>query len=266
MVLKEENKIVHGLWIGNKLSEVEMLTLHSFTSHGHIFYLWVYNELENTLPKGVILKDANVIIAEKNIFRKKENDPKFKIGKGSVGSPFSDLFRYKLLYELGGWWVDMDVTCLKPFNILEPYFFRAHPLIPVIGNIIKVPKHSDLMKQVYDETLATCNEDTVEWLLPNKILNKHIDILNLYHYTRNDLSETDWWEKVCIYILTDKKMPENWMFIHWMNEEWRVRDLDKNNVYEDTSIGKLFQQYQLSVKPLPLIKKWWYKVKYQILG
>ena len=55
-------EIVHGLWIGNHLSLLELLCLHSFTAKGYSFHLWTYEALDNTLPKGVELKDANEII------------------------------------------------------------------------------------------------------------------------------------------------------------------------------------------------------------
>lgn len=262
MVLSDENKIVHGLWVGNKLSALELLTLHSFTAHGHEFHLWVYEPLLNELPENVILRDANEIIPAAGIFRRNYDDPVYKVGKGSVGAPFSDLFRYKLLYEHGGWWVDMDVTCLKALEIDSPYFFRAHPILPAIGNIIKVPAKSELMKYAYEETKAECNADTLEWLLPNRILNKNIRELNLSGFISASLSIDDWWEKIEIYLWTDKKIPDSWFFIHWMNEEWRVRKMDKNKIYKDTAIGNIFQQYNLPTCKYPFFLKWFAKIKF----
>lgn len=259
MKLTDDNKIVHGLWVGNKLSSMELLTLKSFTHFGHEFHLWVYEALQNDLPRGVVIRDANEIIPESGIFRRKYDDPTYNIGKGSIGAPFSDLFRYKLLYKLGGWWVDMDVTCLQPFTIKEPYFFRAHPILPMIGNIMKVPAKSELMRLAYEQTLAECDENTLEWLLPNKILNQHIEKLNLQSYIFTDKSTIDWWQKVDTFITGSKKFPENWLFIHWMNEEWRIRGLDKNAVFRQTTIGKLYQTYQLKTTHYPLLlrfKNW----------
>jgi hypothetical protein len=255
VVLSDDNRIVHGLWIGNRLSAIEMLTLHSFTDKGHIFYLWVYEPIQNQLPENVILKDANEIIPASRIYRRKYNDPQFKIGKDSLGSPFSDLFRYKLLYEFGGWWVDMDVTCLQPLNLDESYFFRAHPLIPLIGNVMKVPAKSELMRLTYEEVNETCNENTLEWLLPNKILNKFVFELELQNYIREDLSAPDWWEKVEKFIHTNKKFPERWLFIHWMNEEWRTREIDKNEIFTKTSIGNLAEKYGLQTCPNLIIER-----------
>lgn len=265
MALNSENKIINSLWVGEELSPLELLTLHSFTEHGHEFHLWVYEAIKNDLPQNVILKNANKIIPSDEIFRRKYDDPVYKIGKGSIGAPFSDLFRYKLLYEHGGWWVDMDVTCLKPFELDSPYFFRAHPILPMIGNVMKVPVKSNLMKRAYEETKVTCNENTLEWLLPNKILNKHISELNLSIFIREDLSTTDWWSKVDIYLKTDNKIPDSWFFIHWMNEEWRSKGINKKSVYSGTRIGEIFNKYDLPVVKYPFVKKHKYWIVFNLL-
>jgi hypothetical protein len=264
MKLTPENEIINGLWIGEELSHLELLTLHSFISHGHRFHLWVYGPLNNTLPEEVVLKDANEILPQSAVYRRKYNDSQFNIGKGSVGSPFSDLFRYKLLYEKGGWWVDMDVTCLKPLQVDAPYFFRSHPLLPMIGNVLKVPPQSTLMKEVFEEVNATCDENTREWLKPNMILNEHIKQLGLEGYIVDNLSTSDWWEKVEIFIKTDRKLPESWKFIHWMNEEWRVQNLDKNKLFKGTRIGTLCELYAIPTQQHPFFKKWKTKILYSL--
>ena len=35
--MDKSTKIVHGLWIGEELSNLELLTIHSFIHHGHEF-------------------------------------------------------------------------------------------------------------------------------------------------------------------------------------------------------------------------------------
>ncbi len=90
--MNENNYIINSLWIGNTLGNLELLTLKSFIRHGHEFHLWVYSEINNLIPEGVILKDANEIIPATEIFRYKYNDPVSKQGKGSVAG-FSDIFR-----------------------------------------------------------------------------------------------------------------------------------------------------------------------------
>ena len=99
-----DNEIVHMLWIGDTLSAMEQLTVQSFLQCGYRVYLWTYSP-DLFAPAGVVRKDANEIIPEEKIFTYNHYN-KFGHGKKSY-SGFSDIFRYKLLYEHGGIWSDM---------------------------------------------------------------------------------------------------------------------------------------------------------------
>src|SRR5579872_5264198 len=170
--MRPDNRIVHGLWIGNSLSKLELLTLHSFVEHGHEFHLWTYSDIRTPLPRQVLLEDAAEIIPSACIFKKMEIDPETGVGRGSFGAPFSDLFRYKLLFEKGGYWTDMDITCLKPLDFEEEYVFRPHR-VGVVGNIMKCPPGSELMRVTYERARREADADA-EWLLTNRILSAHV--------------------------------------------------------------------------------------------
>ncbi len=238
------NKIIHGLWIGD-ITPMVLLTIHSFLQHGHEFHLWRYAPSKQPLPKGVRVRDANEIIPKEEVFQKKSKDSKNGLGKGSYGAPFSDLFRYKLLYEQGGWWVDMDVTCLQPFDFETPYYFRAHPILPMVGSVLKCPPQSELMRLSYEQTQARCNEETEEWLLPNKILNQVVQSLGLSQYILDGHSNKDDFHEVQGLMQFLKPIPEEWYFIHWINEEWRTRGIAADTFFEETSFSKLLKKYQL---------------------
>ena len=45
-------------------------------------------------------------------------------GKGSY-SAFSNQFRYKLIFEKGGWWSDTDVVCLRRFDFEDEFVFAT---------------------------------------------------------------------------------------------------------------------------------------------
>lgn len=255
--LNNENKTVNALWIGSRLSIIELLTIHSFVRHGHDFHLWTYYPIEN-LPDSVFIRDANQIIPQKDIIVRKYTDPVTGVGKGSVGAPFSDLFRYKLLFEEGGWWVDMDVTCLRPLDFSEPYFFRNHSILDVIGNVMKCPKGSELMRRTYEETRVRCDENTLDWLLPNKILNKHIRDLDLLKYRKEGISNRDQWPETKKYLLGLQPVPPEWHIIHWSNEEFRMNKLDKDHLkFNNTTLGLLIERNGLTVdnpKFWPMVK------------
>lgn len=238
-----ETKNVHGLWIGDELSPMELLTISSFISNGYNFFLWIYKPLKNELPKGCVCSDANQILPKESIFTYKYTS---QFGKG-VGSyaGFSDIFRYKLLYEKGGWWVDMDVTCLKPFNITTPYFFRNHHSLPLVGNIMKAPIGSELMKKCYEDSILEIDENNRDWHKPIKILIKNVFEFKLEHYIVTDICNKDRWDLIKNFIYKQKKIPTNWFFIHWCNENWRTKNISKQNPIYYSNYGQLLLDYNL---------------------
>jgi hypothetical protein len=176
------NSEINSLWIG-EFSNLEMLTLNSFSEKGHIFNLWVYSKPKIPLPKNVVIQDANEIIDQKEIFRYQG------IGdcrKGSLGG-FSDIFRYNLLYKKGGWYVDMDVTCLENFFDMEQeYVLRKHNKYGTVANIIKCPKESEFMKSLIEKTTIAINENNNDWVLPLKILDETVKSFNMEKYYAKD--------------------------------------------------------------------------------
>jgi glycosyltransferase involved in cell wall biosynthesis len=256
--LTEDNRIVHGMWIGKRLSSLELLTIHSFLRHGHEFHLWLYDELETKLPKEVVLEDAETILPGSRIIRKREIDKESGVGRGSV-APFSDLFRFKLLYEKGGYWVDMDVACLRPFDFPGPYLFRAHR-VGVVNNILKCPRRSRLMRLTFEQVERELDENS-SWLLPNRILSRNVVHFKLERFVRAGIwNEDDWLKAIKPLIETDLKIPSHWYAIHWVNEMWRTlssdqgrykgrryvdRVPDKNCVPAQTTLGRLYEHYGL---------------------
>lgn len=253
------NQVINGLWIGNKLSPLEITTIISFQNKGHIFQLWTYELIEN-LPEQVIIKDANQIIPSSQIFYRNHADP-YGIGKGSIAL-FSDIFRYKLLYEIGGWWVDMDVTCLKKFDHHSPYFFRGHPIIEIVGNVMKAPKGAEVMYLAYSRALAQCNSETVDWLSANKILCQAVSELNLQVHIVNDWSCSDWWQQVEPYLFLNITFPKKWYFIHWMNEEWTKQKLNKFVGRSNTAFGKVSNPAYDENIELSLVEKWQFIIRH----
>ena len=113
-----DNRVVQGLWIGSPLSIMERLSIKSFLDNGHEYHLYTYDELKD-VPAGTVIKDGNEILPASAIFKYKDR-PSY--------SAFSNFFRYKLLLERGGWWVDTDVICLKPFDFPEEHVFATEKL------------------------------------------------------------------------------------------------------------------------------------------
>ena len=239
---------VNGLWIRGELSSLEQLTIYSFIDFGYEFILWTYDDFNNYKDiKGLIVKDAREIISEEQVFSYKLTN-QFGHGKGSYAG-FSDVFRYRLLYLHGGWWVDMDVTCLKRFDFDTPYVFRRSKSNSdmIVGNIMFVPKNSSLMLKCYEDSKDVVNAENKDWMLPINILNNNIKDENLQQYVYT-FSNEDSWITVSPLLLYSK-LEEDWYAIHWMNEEFRRIKIPKDTYISDSVLGHLYEKYRLG-KPV----------------
>ena len=236
---------IHALWIGNQLSFVEMLTLKSFLKHGYTFNLWLYNPLVSEIPDDVRVRDASEIIPRHDVFKYKYKN-QFGHGKGSYAG-FSDIFRYKLLYEHGGWWTDMDVTCLKPLDFNTEYVFRTHHDLPLVGNIMKVPKGAPVMKACYEEAVSRINETNRDWHLPIEILAKHVDKYGLNQFIKG-FTNPDSWDLIRKMLRSNQEIPDNWYLIHWVNEEWRRNRISKIRCIENSLFANILERHDIVYK------------------
>jgi hypothetical protein len=237
-------ELVNGLWIGSELSKVEQLTIRSFMDNGHSFRLWIYDEaVRKYVPGGAIIADANNVIPASRIFNYAQRN-KYGHGKGSYAG-FSDIFRYQLLYKYGGWWVDMDVTCLKPLDFDGPYFFRSHHELMLVGNVMKCPQGSDVMLRCYEEAVLNVTAENTDWHKPIEILCSNVSKAGLEKYIVAGVSNHDRWDETSRYIKSEAAIPTGYYFLHWQNEEWRHRMVDKSVIRIRSTLGKLMQKHGL---------------------
>jgi len=154
--------IIQGLWIGNRLSRFEYNSIKSYLMAGYEYHLYTYDKVDN-IPENVIIKDGNEILNKKEIF----------YYEGSI-APFSDLFRYKLLYERGGVWTDCDIICMKqmPEDDNHEYIFVAERTIlkGAFASCIKVPPYTCKKKKVLNSFIKTPAGAEIMWVMYEKSL------------------------------------------------------------------------------------------------
>jgi hypothetical protein len=100
--------IIRSFWFGKPMNWICDLSMKSYIRQGHKFELYCYEEFP--VPEGVIRMDANEIIPESASFQMMNSVD----GIRGRYSTFANIFRYKLLFEKGGVWSDLDSICIKP--------------------------------------------------------------------------------------------------------------------------------------------------------
>lgn len=147
-------EIVQSLWIGPELSPMERLTVNSYLKNGHEFHLYTYNRVQN-VPVGTVIRDASEILPRETIFKIRGY------------SSFSDFFRWKLILDRGGYWVDLDAVCLKPYDFDREYVFIGGrgPVGSsdcITSGIFKAPRNSDIAQWGW-AVCQTLDPGTMGW-------------------------------------------------------------------------------------------------------
>ena len=239
----QSNKIIQGLWVNGSLNNLQCLCIKSFLSNGHDFHLYTYNS-EIEAPLGTTIIYAGEIIPEKDIFLDE---------RGGL-STFADMFRYELLYIKGGWWVDMDIVCLRSFDFKSDYIFgseyvnfagNSKPIINI--GVMKVPPKSDIMQYCKDTANKVWKTDypNIQWAaFGRKVLDLYMEMNEEYKkyiqhphvfcplpFFLNNLFYND--------ILID--FTEKTYSIHFWNELTRQKNVNMNDVFHSNSI---FERYK----------------------
>lgn len=152
--------IINSFWHGSSIDEIGNICIKSFLKHGFEFHLWTYDK-NIKVPKGCVVRDASEILDSSLIF---------KHSNGSY-APFSDWFRFTLLYKHGGTWVDMDMVCLNEFEIPTNSICEQQEGMFAMG-IINLEKGHPLAKHIIDAYENPTERKRYDTFLRYKTKNK----------------------------------------------------------------------------------------------
>jgi mannosyltransferase OCH1-like enzyme len=235
----DANRIIQGLWIGSELSVMEQLSVASFLQNGHEYHLYVYDEMKN-VPAGTVIKDASEILPASSIFQYKHY---------ATYAGFSNFFRYKLLLERGGWWVDTDTICLKPFDFPEAHVFATEKVGEhevAASGIIKAPVGSPVMAYAWEVCQSKVPEQLVWGETGPRLAGEAVKKFSMEQYKQPyhcfcPLSYSEWRRLLDPEGIT---LDERAYAVHLWNEMWRAAGQDKNATYhQDCLYEQLKRKY-----------------------
>jgi hypothetical protein len=224
-------RIVQSLWIGSRLTTMERLSISSFLKNGHEYHLYCYDKVED-VPAGACVRDGREILPADRLFVYGEG-----FAKGSYAA-FSNMFRYKLLLERGGWWVDTDIVCLRPFDLPDERLWASEELDPpaqliVATSVIKAPAGDPLMRWAWD---ACCRVDTsnVQFgMIGPRLLQSGVDALRLHacmrpHTFFSPIPHFHWRQLLDPSGIT---LGTEVFGVHLWNQRWHAEGVDKDGVF-----------------------------------
>jgi Tfp pilus assembly protein PilF len=154
---------IHCFWSDALPSGMAHLALRSMIRQGHPVKLYTYDDvatMQALVPPGVMVADAGSVV------------PKSTYHHALVHSEiryFSDIFRYAVLQEFGGWWLDVDIVLVKPLDFASEHVFstqwsgveNGHVCV---GGVMRAPKGSLHMANLYALSLQRLfSEKRVEY-------------------------------------------------------------------------------------------------------
>jgi hypothetical protein len=239
-----DNSIIQGLWIGPRLSPLERLSIASFLANGHAFHLYAYDPIDG-VPEGTRVLPAEAILPRSRIFRYRE--PAYgrlaklrsRVFGAKLGSyaGFANLFRFKLLLEKGGWWVDLDTVCLRPFDFPGEYVFsseidRGAEAVDLAA--IKVPAGSAIAGYLFQESDRKTPKDLYYGEIGPVLLGRAVERFHLQQYVQPShvfcpIDFPDW--EAALRSGGDSKICPEAFAVHLWNEMWRRNGRDKDAVY-----------------------------------
>ncbi len=256
--LNGKDNTVRTFWHGEQLSIYEYLCLTSFVKHEHEVELYSYQQLE--VPSGVRLCNADDIVPERD-FHHCTRDP----GRWDIPA-FSDLFRYALLYQRGGIWIDTDVLCLQSFATIPSRCVGWESEEYAAVGVMKFPPNDPLCGELYRRAKDS-KQRTIEWAsigprLLTKILKQAHDCHVLLPAAFYPIPWQDAWK------LIDPKranecetLARSSYCVHWWNNILGEIGLPKNALPPKGSY--LYQQAQkilgsdaLHAWPEVLVRTW----------
>lgn len=242
-----KKEIVNTLWVGDTLNELSRLAIQSWINLGYKVNLWIYDPVNDPLldNDNIELKDANEIhllnvgdCVKKDIL------------------PFSDLWRYKLLYNNGGIWLDADMVLLQRiYNddiiisseyTMKSGAYKSHRDNVANIGVLKFKKNDELLKKVIDKIYE--NKRKAEFCDNMRLFQKQIKNSGEYDnyvVAPRVFCPTPWWQCREQYYNRDYKKkydvetPSNDYIIQtangihlWNNFTYNKHKIDFNKIVE----------------------------------
>lgn len=248
---------VQMLWVEGPLSTLERLSIASFLANDHAVHLFTYGDVPN-VPDGARVMNANDVLPDGPQRRVLQRG----IGAGSWAF-FSDLFRYRLLYDRGGLWCDTDIVCLRPltFTLERPRFFATErtPQASGAGSLpvrvascaMQAPARDPLLLECF-ERAAGVDGDAVPWgsagpELLTRLINERQLAAELL--APDVFCPIDHWNFISLFQGVQLIAGEAYA-VHFWNELWRRNFCDKNARYDPLSLYERLKARYLGRKEM----------------
>jgi len=223
---------INTFWNGRPPPLLVRRCLASMVDVGMAVRLYTY--MPEVIPAlaGVQVCDASEFIPASEYFT---YDRAAGAGAGSPAA-FANLFRYEMLRQQGGWWLDADIYCLRPLDFVAPYVFAPEPIGRLIHNgVFKVPVESPFMCELARRAREAPRQG-IAWgttgaRLCTDVLDKGFKELRRYVQPVHAFCPVHWAHIAKLVkraAAPPSRLPAGTYAVHLFHEMWRRNYIDTN--------------------------------------
>ncbi|WP_395622891.1 hypothetical protein [Sphingomonas daechungensis] len=133
-------QVLNTLWVGDQLGKLEQLCVLSGLAAGHPYHVYSYEpDKLRGVPDGAEVRDAAEVMPRHRLLAYAE------CNSYALGANF---WRYEMLRQGRGYWVDLDVLVLRPFDLDQPYVFGTEEQGTVNNAVMLAPPDSPLVEDL----------------------------------------------------------------------------------------------------------------------
>ena len=253
LIKNPKRDIIKSLWIGSFLNEVTELCIESWLKLDYQIILYI--DILNMPKKWDIYRQRGQLI-----FLKASDIMEYK--KKEEILPYSDLFRYKMLFQQGGTWCDTDMYLLKRLpqdkQIISSEFtmaagaFKSDLFYKANIGLLRFEQYSPILEEVINKIQKSnkIHTATDRMKIFTKVVMKkcYLDVSPPSVYC-----PTNWWNcaeqydnkgystKYAVEPLSNEYILEHSIGCHlWNHFTYSKCNIDFNNIPETSLFNKLY--------------------------
>jgi len=239
---------VFTLWVGDKLPYLQQISILSWIRQG--YRVKIYTDNNNLLKNSSLLEDFSYYITLENANKILTKEPSWAI------LPYSDLFRYKVLYEYGGTWLDADLILLRPLPNLETIIsseytmksgaFKSKNDMTATIQCLRFVKGNPLIKKIIDTIHTKINNPA--WRENMKIFRKIIEKDAMGEVLEPHLfNPVPWWN---IENIASAELPKVKYNCPTPNDKWILSNSIGVHLFSSILMKKMNELNELNVNSL----------------
>ena len=238
------DRVVRCFWHG-PFSPYEALCLSSFVAAGVAVELFSEAPVPG-LPAGVTRRDAREILDRDVAFYQHEFD-------GLSPALHANHFRYALLEQLGGWWIDTDVMLVAASLPVTDSFVARQPDQRLNISVMRFPPAHPLMKAARERTAAGLVGARWGETGPQLLTELHPRYAPDVPIARCESTYAIGPDEFQKFLLPEAReevqaRTANSTFVHLWNEMWRKAGVPKNIAPPRGSwLDRMFERHQIPV-------------------